>query len=95
MQYDYEKRYKELNNNLNQTFNNYLKSFYIENILPFIKKKGNDKINILDIGCGCGYLTGIIKDNYKNATIYGIDCSIDEINVAKKYQLINYFSKYL
>lgn len=63
-------------------------------ILPWVEKTlielCSEKTNILDVGCGCGYLTNIIY-NLGKYRITGIDISKESINYAStKYPYINF-----
>ncbi|MGN1432388.1 MAG: methyltransferase domain-containing protein [Ruminococcus sp.] len=47
--------------------------------------------SIIDIGCGPGNSTAVLKENFKNAEILGIDSSEDMINKAKsEYDYLNF-----
>lgn len=65
---------------------NIIKPWVLDNVLKFT----NEKSNILDIGCGCGYLTNCIYGlNRQNIT--GIDISQISVDYAnKKYSHINF-----
>lgn len=52
-----------------------------------MEKKANAQI--LEIGCGTGYLTKIIADNFPDAIILATDISLDMLQTAK-YKLRNY-----
>jgi len=59
-----------------------------EMIAEFLSKNGNDRSNILDLGCGEGYYLTNLKDylNEKNikADYYGMDVSKDAVKYASK-----------
>lgn len=56
-----------------------------DNILEEVfKKKSNDKIKILDYGCGSGLLTSIIAEEFPNAMVHGYDRSLDMIEIARE-----------
>ena len=59
-----------------------------EMIAEFLSKNGNDKSNILDLGCGEGYYLTNLKNylNEKNikADYYGMDVSKDAVKYASK-----------
>jgi malonyl-CoA O-methyltransferase len=40
--------------------------------------------SILDVGCGTGYLTGLLHDNYTEACILGIDVAPEMVNVCRR-----------
>ena len=50
----------------------------------FNKTKGIKASNILDLGCGTGYLTKKLALKYKNAKVIGIDIALGMIKEAKK-----------
>ncbi|MBK0383041.1 class I SAM-dependent methyltransferase [Pedobacter sp. SD-b] len=51
-----------------------------------LAKKNIDKnpLKVLDAGCGCGFLTTLIKENFKDAEVMGIDYSEVGIRYAKE-----------
>ena len=59
---------------------------YINVIVPHVINLLNNhftsSIDVLDIGCGCGYLTNILSKNHPNIT--GIDISKISIEYAQK-----------
>lgn len=76
--------------------NNFFKKNYyqciLNNIIKFIHKYKNGKINILDIGCGEGYYTSGIKKEFEDSNVYGFDISKDGINFACNYtKEVNWF----
>ncbi|MEE3950345.1 malonyl-ACP O-methyltransferase BioC [Peribacillus frigoritolerans] len=50
-------------------------------LLP--QKNTNHKINILEIGCGTGYLTRLLVKTFPNATITAVDLAPGMVEVAK------------
>lgn len=81
-QYDYESRMNELKQGIDITFKNILEPFVYDNILQYIQAtKAN--ISILDVGCGCGYLTYIIAEKFMNSSVEGMDISEAAIDCAK------------
>ena len=47
-----------------------------DNLLKDVQKNSQDnRSTIADIGCGTGYLTGKLKNNYSNALVFGVDVS--------------------
>lgn len=83
-QYDYENRLDELTKGIDTTFKNVLEPFIYGNISDYLKKSGKN-INILDVGCGCGYLTANIAKKFAEAKVEGIDISESAIVCAKSY----------
>jgi 2-polyprenyl-3-methyl-5-hydroxy-6-metoxy-1,4-benzoquinol methylase len=56
-----------------------------------LKKSGSTNNKILDIGCGEGHITELIKNNFPNCEISALDCSITAIKKAvSKYQGIDF-----
>ena len=56
-----------------------------DNILEEVfEKKSNDKIKILDYGCGSGLLTSIIAEEFSNAEVVGYDQSLEMIEIARE-----------
>jgi 16S rRNA G1207 methylase RsmC len=39
---------------------------------------------ILDLGCGCGFTSVEIANEFENAVVYGVDVSTDAINFARR-----------
>jgi 23S rRNA (guanine745-N1)-methyltransferase len=61
-----------------------------EGVNETISKLINSK-NLVDIGCGEGYYTSKIKENFDDIEIYGVDISKEAINLAAKiYKNINW-----
>ena len=50
----------------------------------FLKSIDDNPINILEIGCGVGYTTKLIKQKFPNAKIIAIDYDGDQIKIANK-----------
>ena len=73
-QYDYETRYFELSQSRDATFNKFLLPFVLDSISEYIEIKG-PAIDILDVGCGCGYLTQCIAKEFPQSKVEGIDSS--------------------
>lgn len=58
----------------------------LNNVIDCIKRyRDNDKLNILDLGCGEGYYTRGLNEVFDCDTIYGLDISKEAINMATKY----------
>lgn len=43
------------------------------NLINLINKSPNEEFKVLQIGCGCGATLLYLKNNYKNAELYGVD----------------------
>lgn len=84
IQYDYESRVDELIKGVDATFKNILEPFIYGNISEYIEKNGAN-IDILDVGCGCGYLTASIAEKFAEARIEGIDIAECAIVCAKSH----------
>ena len=82
---------------LKTTFNNEAESYDIttnylildyntvlSEVVKTIDFNESDSFNILDAGCGTGNLMRLLKDNYPNTSIYGLDFSADMLNITKK-----------
>jgi 23S rRNA (guanine745-N1)-methyltransferase len=57
----------------------------LNEVIKCIHKYSNPK-QILDLGCGEGYYTAKIKEEFNNAEVYGLDISKEAINMATKYR---------
>lgn len=59
----------------------------LNKVIECIKKyRTNDVLNILDLGCGEGYYTQNLKQEFFNDNVYGLDISKEAINMATKYR---------
>lgn len=56
----------------------------VEWIIRDIKKSGNQKISLIDIGTGSGCIPVVIKKKFQEATVTAIDVSEDALQVAKQ-----------
>ena len=83
-QYDYESRLDELTRGIDDTFKNILEPFIYRNISDFLKRSETD-VDILDAGCGCGYLTASIAEKFPNSRVAGIDISESAIVCSKSH----------
>lgn len=83
-QYDYENRLDELTRGVDATFRNILEPFVYGTISDYLQNKAGS-IDILDAGCGCGYLTASIAKNFVQAKVKGIDISESAIVCAKSH----------
>lgn len=81
-QYDYESRMHELIQGIDITFKNILEPFVYDNILQCVQATKTN-VSILDVGCGCGYLTHIIAKKFMNSSVEGMDISEAAIDCAK------------
>ena len=77
--YDFVKDYDKTIDGLVPKYREMLKN--IVSALPF---KKNEKINIVELGCGTGNLTLKIAENFPNATIIGYDISPYMLEEAQK-----------
>ena len=61
-----------------------MEPFIYGNISDYIKKNGVN-IDILDVGCGCGYLTASIAKKFPESKVEGIDISESAIACARSH----------
>lgn len=80
-QYDYNARLAELEMGVDITFRTILEPFISENIKEYISTK--PIANLLDVGCGCGYLTAEILKRFPLLNVQGIDISKAAIDCAR------------
>lgn len=80
-QYDYNARLAELKMGVDITFRTILEPFIFENIKEYIGTK--PIANLLDVGCGCGYLMAEIKKKFPLLSVHGIDISTAAIECAR------------
>lgn len=85
-QYDYILRFNELQSGIDNTFKTILKPFIFDNI----EKYQDESAKILDVGCGCGFLTTQIANHFSHAEVEGIDISEDAIACAKMYSNVKF-----
>ena len=83
-QYDYERRLNELSQGIDITFKNVLEPFIYSNISEYIKN-AKTSIDIIDVGCGCGYLSYSIASIFTDSRTEGIDISEFAIKCAKSH----------
>ena len=63
----------------------------IKFISSIINQNSDDCLNILDVGCGLGFISNSISKEYRKSKITGVDLSEDAIKYAKKhFQNINF-----
>lgn len=84
-QYDYERRLGELTEGIDTTFANIFEPFIYGNISKYLQNGKMDTIDVLDVGCGCGFLTARIAEKFPEANVEGIDISESAINCAKAH----------
>ena len=83
---------KFLFENRRSFINNNYYNFLYETIVSYIKKTyKNNKINILDLGCGEGLHSFKILEKLDNYIYFGMDYSKDAINLASDYLSENNF----
>lgn len=83
-QYNYEQRLEELENKKDVTFQKILEPFIYESVENYIESNKED-IQVLDVGCGCGFLTNQIANKFSDIEIEGIDFSDEAIKCAEKH----------
>lgn len=66
-------------------FNSFYSSCIRYEIINLIDKDKNAPINVLEIGCACGATLLKIKDNFRNAKLYGIELNENSANIAKNF----------
>lgn len=59
--------------------------YHIMKLIPLACAEGNTVLDLLDLGCGTGYLTSMLADSVgPNGRVLGVDPDRDRIEVAKK-----------
>lgn len=82
------KRAEDLETESDFSYINYIKPYVLECILKY----SSSSSKILDVGCGCGYLTNCIH-KHNRVNILGIDISKESIKYASnKYKNINFLN---
>ncbi len=61
--------------------------FFTSEIDRFLQESNKQYFNILDIGCGNGYLLSILRDRYPNAKMYGLEFTPELYNLAKNREI--------
>lgn len=90
-QYDYEMRFEELAKGIDTTFKGVLEPFIYNSISYYYNSKTFFKdMRILDVGCGCGYLTNGIANKFKIAEVEGIDISESAVLFAKAHSNLKF-----
>lgn len=91
-QYDYERRLNELDQGIDITFKKILEPFIYDNIAEYLQKKDKN-VDIMDVGCGCGYLSNSISKRFKSTKVKGIDISESAIKCAESHFHLNFNKK--
>lgn len=91
-QYDYERRLNELDQGIDITFKKILEPFIYDNISDYLQNK-DKKVDIMDVGCGCGYLSNSISKRFKSIKVKGIDISESAIKCAESHFHLNFNKK--
>ena len=81
LSYEFEQLYKDIADpwGCSEKFNSLSNRLFLELIFP----PGRKYENILDLGCGQGYLTNLIKLRNLGGVVTGVDCSETAVNKAK------------
>ena len=81
LSYEFEQLYKDIADpwGCSEKFNSLSNRLFLEFIFP----PGRKYENILDLGCGQGYLTNLIKLRNLGGVVTGVDCSETAVNKAK------------
>lgn len=82
----YDKQAKKYSNNIEKE--NFIEEEFKEYLENFIPDNLSGK-TILDAGCGTGYISKILIDNYKPKNVYGIDISPEMLKIAKQIKKEN------
>lgn len=83
---DYYKTFAKNNLNiLNEKFGHNIGyySFIRNDLIGYINEPLDKKINVLEIGCGCGATLSHIRKLYSNSNVYGIELVEDVANLGK------------
>ena len=64
----------------------FLNKGYYDVILNEVINNINEPVNILDLGCGEGYYTAKLKQQFPDCDVYGLDISKTAINMATHYR---------
>lgn len=62
---------------------------FLGRVVEKIGKAPNDSFSILDLGCGTGNLTKLLRETYPNATIYALDYSSAMLKKAREKNIAN------
>lgn len=63
--------------------------FFVSEIKTIIQNQFNEKLSIVDIGCGNGYLLEKLSKAFPSATLYGLEFNPELCLLAKSRQLTN------
>lgn len=85
MTYDYDKCPQGIKKITEKEFN--ISLYFLENHLERYLNERNERIKILEIGCGGGRNLFILKEKYNRLDIFGTDISKTAIEFAKKTNL--------
>lgn len=62
-----------------------------QKLKEWLPHQTTEKLAILDFGCGDGVMTSFVKNIYQGADVYGVDPSVESIEVARMaYETINF-----
>ncbi len=61
----------------------FLMQRFMENLMRYIAKAGNEEISILEVGCGEGHLAHQILDEFSNITYTGLDITPEIVEMAR------------
>lgn len=70
-------------NKLKKLMVNKLNESIINSILDLKEKRNLESISILDVGCGEGFISRMVKDRIPGNQIVGIEYSIEVLEVAR------------
>lgn len=71
-------------NKLKKVMVNKLNEKIIDSILDVKTKSNLESINILDVGCGEGFISRLVKDRIPDNEIVGVEYSIEALEIARK-----------
>lgn len=83
---DFDGYYRSENDPWGQSASSSMKRYYDrsrERLMSLISKIDR-KDHIMEIGCGLGYVTSMISDNFKNSNVHGMDISETAIKTARE-----------
>ncbi len=62
--------------------------FFLSEISFFVKEKG-ECLNVLDVGCGNGYLLSLIREKFSALNLWGLEFTPELFDLAQKRNLCN------